>query len=69
MSWKMESLSQERFKRSGVFSVGKQRLREDRVAVYKNIRGVNTREELLMLKDNIGLRTSDNKLVMNKCRL
>lgn len=69
MSWKMESLSQERFKRSSMFSVGKQRLREDRVAVYKNIRGVNTREELLMLKDNIGLRTSDNKLVMNKCRL
>lgn len=69
MSWKMESLSQERFERSSMFSVGKQRLREDRVAVYKNIRGVNTREELLMLKDNIGLRTSDNKLVMNKCRL
>lgn len=39
------------------------------VAVYKNIRGVNTREELLMLKDNIGMRTSENKLVMNKCRL
>lgn len=69
MSWKIESLSQERFERSSMFSVGKQRLREDRVAVYKNIRGVNTREELLMLKDNIGLRTSDNKLVMNKCRL
>lgn len=39
------------------------------VAVYKNVRGVNTREELLMLKDNIGMRTSANKLVMNKCRL
>lgn len=39
------------------------------VAAYKNVRGVNTREELLMLKDNIGMRTSENKLVMNKCRL
>lgn len=39
------------------------------VAAYKNVRGVNTREELLMLKANIGMRTSENKLVMNKCRL
>lgn len=68
-SWKMESLSQEgRFKRSGTLTAGKQRLRRDTVALYKNIRGVNTREELSMLKDNIGMRTTDNKLAMNKCR-
>lgn len=69
LSWKMESLSQERrFKRSGMLSAGKQRLRGDRVAVYKNLREVNTREELSMLKDNIGMRTTDNKLAMNKWR-
>lgn len=69
LSWKMESLSQEeRFKRSGMLSAGKQRLGGDRVVLYKNIREVNTREELSMLKDNIGMRTTDNKLAMNKCR-
>lgn len=57
------------YKGSGVFQCREAKAERGCVAAYKNIRGVNTREELLMLKDNIGMRTSENKLVMNKCRL
>lgn len=56
-------------KGSGMFQCREAKAERGCVAAYKNVRGVNTREELLMLKDNIGMRTSENKLVMNKCRL
>lgn len=56
-------------KGAGMFQCREAKAERGCVGVCKNIRGVNTREELLMLKDNIGTRTSEDKLVMNKCRL
>lgn len=55
----------------GLFNLAKQRLRGDMNALYKYIRGVNTREgeEQFKLKDNIGIRGNGYKWPMNKFRL
>lgn len=55
----------------GLFNLAKQRLSRDMNALYKCIRGVNTREgeEQFKLKDNIGTRRDGDKRPMNKSRL
>ncbi|CAM5081371.1 unnamed protein product [Eretmochelys imbricata] len=66
----MENLSYER-KELGFFSLTKRRLRGDMIAVYKYIRGINTREgdELFKLSTNVDTRTNGYKLVIGKFRL
>lgn len=55
----------------GLFNLAKQKLRGDMNALYKCIRGVNTREgeEQFKLKDNIHMRRDGDKRPMNKPRL
>lgn len=55
----------------GLFNLTEQRLRGYTNALYKYIRGVNTREreEQFKLKDNIGTRANGYKWPMNKFRL
>lgn len=54
-----------------LFNPAKQRLRGDMNALYKHIRGANTRQGQLQfkLKDNIATRGNGNKWPMNKFRL
>ncbi|CAM5096139.1 unnamed protein product [Natator depressus] len=68
----MENLSYERrLKELGLFSQTKRRLRGDMIALYKYIRGINTREgeELFKLSVNVDTRTNGYKLATRKFRL
>ncbi|CAM5164461.1 unnamed protein product [Natator depressus] len=68
----MENLSYERrLKELGLFSLTKRRLRGDMIALYKYIRGINTREgeEFFKLSTNVDTRTNGYKLVIGKFRL
>uniref|UniRef100_A0A674KBD5 Reverse transcriptase domain-containing protein n=1 Tax=Terrapene triunguis TaxID=2587831 RepID=A0A674KBD5_9SAUR len=68
----MENLSYEkRLKELGLFSLTKRRLRGDRIALFKYIRGINTKEgeELFQLSTNVDTRTNGYKLAMGKFRL
>ncbi|CAM5141001.1 unnamed protein product [Natator depressus] len=68
----MENLSYERrLGELGLFSLTKRRLREDMIALYKYIRGINTREgeELFKLSNNVDTRTNGYKLTTRKFRL
>ncbi|CAM5114511.1 unnamed protein product [Eretmochelys imbricata] len=68
----MENLSYERRLRElGLFSLTKRRLRGDMIALYKSIRGINTREgeELFKLSTNVDTRTNGYKLATRKFRL
>ncbi|CAM5110844.1 unnamed protein product, partial [Natator depressus] len=68
----MENLSYERIlKELGLFSLTKTRLRGDMIALYKYIRGINTREgeELFKLSTNVDTRTNGYKLATRKFRL
>ncbi|CAM4513742.1 unnamed protein product [Caretta caretta] len=68
----MENLSYERRLRElGLFSLTKRRLRGDMIALYKYIRGINTREgeELFKLSTNVDTRTNGYKLATRKFRL
>ncbi|CAM4522288.1 unnamed protein product [Lepidochelys olivacea] len=68
----MENLSYERrLKELGLFSLTKRRLRGVMIALYKYIRGINTRagEELFKLSTNVDTRSNGYKLVIGKFRL
>ncbi|CAM5110902.1 unnamed protein product [Natator depressus] len=68
----MENLSYERrLKELGLFSLTKRRLRRDMIALYKYIRGINTRvgEELFKLSTDVDTRTNGYKLANGKFRL
>uniref|UniRef100_K7F1X3 Reverse transcriptase domain-containing protein n=1 Tax=Pelodiscus sinensis TaxID=13735 RepID=K7F1X3_PELSI len=68
----MENLSYERrLKELGLFTLTKRRLRGDMIALFKYIRGINTREgeELFKLNTNVDTRTNEYKLAIRKFRL
>uniref|UniRef100_A0A8C3F2F9 Reverse transcriptase domain-containing protein n=1 Tax=Chrysemys picta bellii TaxID=8478 RepID=A0A8C3F2F9_CHRPI len=68
----MENLSYERrLEELGLFSLTKRRLRGDMIALFKYIRGINTREgeELFQLSTNVDTRTNGYKLAVGKFRL
>ncbi|CAM5166280.1 unnamed protein product [Natator depressus] len=67
----MENLFYERrLKELGLFNLTKRRLRGDMIALYKYIRGINTREgeKLFKLSTNVDTRTNGYKLATRKFR-
>ncbi|CAM5134524.1 unnamed protein product [Natator depressus] len=68
----MENLFYERrLKELGLFSLTKRRLKGDMIALYKYIRGINTREgeELFKLSTNVDTRTNGYEPAIGKFRL
>uniref|UniRef100_A0A8C3FZL9 Reverse transcriptase domain-containing protein n=1 Tax=Chrysemys picta bellii TaxID=8478 RepID=A0A8C3FZL9_CHRPI len=68
----MENLSYERrLEELGLFTLTKRSLRGDMIALFKYIRGINTREgeELFQLSTNVDTRTNGYKLAIGKFRL
>uniref|UniRef100_A0A8C3PDM1 Reverse transcriptase domain-containing protein n=1 Tax=Chrysemys picta bellii TaxID=8478 RepID=A0A8C3PDM1_CHRPI len=68
----MENLLYERrLEELGLFTLTKRRLRGDMIALFKYIRGINTREgeELFQLSTNVDTRTNGYKLAVGKFRL
>uniref|UniRef100_A0A8C3F4S5 Reverse transcriptase domain-containing protein n=1 Tax=Chrysemys picta bellii TaxID=8478 RepID=A0A8C3F4S5_CHRPI len=68
----MENLPYERrLEELGLFTLTKRRLRGDMVALFKYIRGINTREgeELFQLSTKVDTRTKGYKLAVGKFRL